>query len=122
MTVAVDATAALLEANDYQTIRDDFLLCDDITNPRDVWVFQSNLMGNIQGRQSARRREYDCVWRGLTEWIVQHESSSYDSVRRGLIGCIVHSQALLQYNASQSLLYSTNMVLFGEGSQSEIVL
>ena len=45
---AVIAVSEKIKAGEYAQLKKDFKLCDPITSPKDVWVFESNLMGNIQ--------------------------------------------------------------------------
>jgi thymus-specific serine protease len=45
---AVKVTAAKLRAQEYLRLQQDFKLCGPIETPRDAWVFETNLMGNIQ--------------------------------------------------------------------------
>lgn len=46
---AVNATAAKMQNQEYARLAKDFHLCSPIETPRDLWVLQTNLMGNVQG-------------------------------------------------------------------------
>lgn len=46
---AVNATAAKIKSGQYAQLQRDFKTCAPIETARDVWVFETNLMGNVQG-------------------------------------------------------------------------
>jgi 2,3-bisphosphoglycerate-independent phosphoglycerate mutase len=44
------ATAKLIDSMEFAKLEEDFLLCSDVEHEKDLWVLQSNLMGNVQVR------------------------------------------------------------------------